>query len=439
MDFLFLDWGTNTMLDQDNLPIIQSGYIQLNKNIAKVFGNNTAIWFGDINSKWKYFKDHDMLDEEGYFYNTQENIEEDTNLTPYQQREVIKVLQEHKIIKIKRVGLPAKNYYKINYHILNEYLKEPSISRSKKTLYLDIKNFNINNNKTNKNKYINLSIDKSIDKLDDSEESSYPIAEIKKIREPLAYTKEDLIREEYREKALERKRESLRISKDNKHKWQSLSKTSKACIEIFNTWNKLKCGVTHKTNTKGSERIYWLIDNKYLKEYHKSIIIECIEAYAEMVRNPKEYTVPKNKMDLYTFFEGNSFSKQKGLFLSINKLGIKGFLRFGPNIEEEKLAAKLKDTYTKRVLGENQIEYTRKQEKDFLLGAIQLKKYMEGKRLDKYYEGGARESHYINGLFKCLARKFGIADLGTGNISSKYTYQDLFPKWISYAYELGKE
>ena len=51
---------------------------------------------------------------DGWFFNTEANIEKDTTLTPYQQRKCLKTLKIRLVLETKRKGIPAKQYFKIN-------------------------------------------------------------------------------------------------------------------------------------------------------------------------------------------------------------------------------------------------------------------------------------------------------------------------------------
>lgn len=99
---------------KDIIRLMSGPYLMVNKEFLKKLGINEAIWLSDMISKYRYFKKKKMIDKQGYFYNTQQNIETDTGLNKYHQKIIIKKLKEMKIIKVKKIGLPAKNYYKIN-------------------------------------------------------------------------------------------------------------------------------------------------------------------------------------------------------------------------------------------------------------------------------------------------------------------------------------
>ena len=88
------------------------GSINYNKTIAKLFGIDAAILLGELCFKYDYWSEQDRLTEDGYFYCTQEDIEEDTCLSPYQQREALKKLAG--IVYVSKRGLPAKNHFFID-------------------------------------------------------------------------------------------------------------------------------------------------------------------------------------------------------------------------------------------------------------------------------------------------------------------------------------
>lgn len=89
-----------------------SAFLIVNKQLAKQVGLKGAILLADLISKEEYFIANGMTD--GWFFNTEANIERDTTLTSYQQRKVLKTLKKYEIIETKRKGIPAKQYFKIN-------------------------------------------------------------------------------------------------------------------------------------------------------------------------------------------------------------------------------------------------------------------------------------------------------------------------------------
>ena len=89
-----------------------SAFIVLNKELARQVGLKEAVLLADLISKEEYFIANGMTD--GWFFNTEANIEKDTTLTPYQQRKCLKTLKTNLVLETKRKGIPAKQYFKIN-------------------------------------------------------------------------------------------------------------------------------------------------------------------------------------------------------------------------------------------------------------------------------------------------------------------------------------
>ena len=122
-----------------------TAFLVLNKTLARNIGLKESILLADLISKEEYFISNGMTD--GWFFNTEANIEKDTTLTPYQQRKTIKKLKEFNIIETKRIGVPAKQHFKINEEQVVKFLNNKSL----------IKSTTINKNKEIKlnNKYFN--------------------------------------------------------------------------------------------------------------------------------------------------------------------------------------------------------------------------------------------------------------------------------------------
>lgn len=118
---------------------------KVNKDIAKKLkSNDAALLLADLSSKQSYFKKRNMLTEDGFFFNTSEELEEDTNLTYHKQKKCIKLLEKNGLLQTKLKGVPAKIHFKIsNIQILN--FSKTSIEKSEE---LDFEKFeNINKNK----------------------------------------------------------------------------------------------------------------------------------------------------------------------------------------------------------------------------------------------------------------------------------------------------
>jgi DNA-binding PadR family transcriptional regulator len=104
-----------------------SAFIVLNKQLARQVGLKEAVLLADLISKEEYFIANGMTD--GWFFNTEANIEDDTTLSPYQQRKCIKTLKEKGLIEVQRRGVPAKQYFKINEQQVVKFLNNLSSTK----------------------------------------------------------------------------------------------------------------------------------------------------------------------------------------------------------------------------------------------------------------------------------------------------------------------
>lgn len=84
----------------------------VNKKLTKILGINTAILVA-------YLSELQSDDPEHEFSCAQNEIENATTLSPRQQKEIVEKLKTMGILTAKLKGVPAKNYYKINYQALS--------------------------------------------------------------------------------------------------------------------------------------------------------------------------------------------------------------------------------------------------------------------------------------------------------------------------------
>ena len=97
-----------------------------NRPIAHALGLGAAVVYAALISKQVYYEQHNMLDEEGFFYSTIADLQESTTLTKRQQRDAIKVLIDKGLIVRKRFGMPAKRYFRVldDTELIDDLLKQ---------------------------------------------------------------------------------------------------------------------------------------------------------------------------------------------------------------------------------------------------------------------------------------------------------------------------
>jgi len=123
-----------------------TAFLVLNKELARKIGLKEAIMLADLISKEEYFIAKGMTD--GWFFNTEANIEADTTLNPYNQRKCLRTLKKYEIIETKRKGIPAKQYFKINEYQVLQILN--NLSDKNLTTINKNKEITINNNISNR-------------------------------------------------------------------------------------------------------------------------------------------------------------------------------------------------------------------------------------------------------------------------------------------------
>ena len=74
----------------------------------------------EIYSEYSYWKEHNGLQQGGWFFSTIENMYYNTGLSKHQQLVACKELVEYGIIKMKYHGMPKKRYFKFEPSAFNK-------------------------------------------------------------------------------------------------------------------------------------------------------------------------------------------------------------------------------------------------------------------------------------------------------------------------------
>lgn len=102
------------MMDNAVYDLLRSdGSIVVNKSLIHAIGLNESILFSELLSRQNYFTSRGTLDDQGYFFNTQYDLQAGTGLGEKAQRTAISNLKRLKLIHCKLKGMPAKRYFKI--------------------------------------------------------------------------------------------------------------------------------------------------------------------------------------------------------------------------------------------------------------------------------------------------------------------------------------
>lgn len=93
------------------------GSITVNKSLIQAIGLNEAVLYCELLSRHFYFEARGMLDNKGYFYNTQYDLQAGTGMGEKAQRTAITKLKKLNLIDMEVKGLPPKRHFKINTNI----------------------------------------------------------------------------------------------------------------------------------------------------------------------------------------------------------------------------------------------------------------------------------------------------------------------------------
>jgi uncharacterized phage protein (TIGR02220 family) len=98
-----------------------NGFLTINKKLARTVGLDAAALLADLASAHLYWENNNKLDN-GFFYRTQAEIEENTTLSQKVQLKCMKILEMNGLVTTKLKGLPAVKHYRINQSRLAEML-----------------------------------------------------------------------------------------------------------------------------------------------------------------------------------------------------------------------------------------------------------------------------------------------------------------------------
>lgn len=129
----------------------------VNKVLAKKLGLEASVLFADLAGSQLYWDSQNKTDNEGWFFRTQKDIEEQTTLSPKVQTKCIKILIENGLVQTKLKGLPAVTHYLIGElevtNVINLFSQKGESSLAKRdklvstkgSIIKNINNKNINN------------------------------------------------------------------------------------------------------------------------------------------------------------------------------------------------------------------------------------------------------------------------------------------------------
>lgn len=425
------------MEDQNRslVKLIGGPFWQLNKKMVQTLGINCAFWISDIFSKYEMYDREGKLDDEGFFYNVQNKIADETTLSPKQQTAIIKKLHKIGILKVKKAGLPARNYYKINIAKLANFLEEHSNS-SRESLERP-SGRHINNNQVNDNQSLDKDkpLSRSTSESRDSDVVGFQPQATPKSR-PVLQRRNNRRKRDYINPA---------IDSEGKH-------FSPAACEVFNFWNSLGSPLTkHKESSKVARRGMRVVEKRVNNGNPPDEIKEAIKKYHELLSSKHtilQTKVPGHKVSLHEFFGFDTTTKERMRKAGVD-LGIRSWfeeclpskspeIKFGARRKEDnhpRITNRLMNFYESRI-GVRRKKLRPEQVNQFIMSADNFMKfYGENRRNLVIYR---RPEELVDVLCKFLEKQFP-EDLSPGNFSSKKTFDFFFPRYLKRQNILGGE
>ena len=93
-----------------------NNFIIVNKTLLKIIGDLTAtVLLQTLISKYQYWEKKGKLEQDDSFFCTAEQLEDELCIGEKKRRSAFKILQTAGLLKIKRKGIPSKNFYTLNH------------------------------------------------------------------------------------------------------------------------------------------------------------------------------------------------------------------------------------------------------------------------------------------------------------------------------------
>lgn len=89
-----------------------------------MLGPNTTIFLSNLIDKYKYFAENNMLQDSHSFYLTHESQMKHTGMSEHEIRTAKKKLIDLKIVLTYKKGVPAKEYYRIDWEVLVDFITD---------------------------------------------------------------------------------------------------------------------------------------------------------------------------------------------------------------------------------------------------------------------------------------------------------------------------
>lgn len=415
-------------------------FVAVKRSLLIAFGPANAIYLTQLIDWEERLEKIKAIQEGQPFYLSSVIVEQYTGLDKDQQSEILQKLRKLEVVKVDRKGIPAKNYYTINYEKIeqmeSQFRDHPKQESSDPETIID----KTNGSKTN-----------------DPIGSYFPS---ENITFPIGYTTQQRVEDKLNIPTLKKRTVTTPIVFES----PSPQRYNKDVLAIIDYWNNSPNLPKHRTPpiingrvgppTKTFSNIVRTIEqvmkgnffnsvglSKYSKPYSKEEIISVIDKYKLIATSPAY--LPQNKnhfksIGLDAFFY-NSFitGPVSSYFIKCLEEEPKPISNIiVRQIEKNpQLTIWLKEAYIKVVLSGVQKTFTPLEENKFIKGANQLHDLI--RRIQHKLNMMTRPIDWCNYVIDSLVDTWGVESMHPGQVASEYTYSDILIKYMKKKGRIG--
>lgn len=106
--------------------LASDNYLVVDKTLMRLFGNDAALFIGELFYRRRKYLAEGSLQSDGYFYATVNSIQENINLSEYTQNKILTELENLGLVKTEKRGMPAKRFIYIDGGLFQKVLDEKS-------------------------------------------------------------------------------------------------------------------------------------------------------------------------------------------------------------------------------------------------------------------------------------------------------------------------
>ncbi len=266
--------------------------VTINRPLAHILGANAAIVYSALVAKQAYYSKRDMLDAEGYFYSTIDDLKESTSLSKRQQGGAIKTLVEVGLVYCHKRGMPAKRCFRLceDIALLNKLIESGKSATVKRVFPL----FTEQNAPTSENESVQQVGAKCDDKSEQNEPYTYNLKKKTKVDNPnqsILPDQMDMMDFPQKGYSPEEREAYLELIKENiEYDYQTEKEKINEIVEIM---LDVICSTKDTIRANGEDMPHEVVKSRFLKldSSHIDYVLTSLKKNTSEVRNIRAYLI----------------------------------------------------------------------------------------------------------------------------------------------------